>query len=473
MGTDLGDSGATGPADAPASLQPPAVTADSCVVDPAVVAIRASVAFPSVELLVVNDIAGVDLPLLQLDVSKTSGSYLAFHVAQRKLATFNVGVAAQYYNGASDSWETLLEYASFRVEYAAPQPLAPSLHTGAHPVPILPPELSALVTPDGAAGSAWFDPISSRHAWLALRGSQGIAASSRDPSALRLSSTGRLFALEDSLLTVGLEASDADDAGAAPSVTLQRTPVPASLSDRDREAAALRRQMLHQRYRSATFYDGIGEGEPLLVDDDEAEVEEDGDAAILTVAAADAAAQADPDGQEDEDEDDPGSARWSLPSLGPGPFAVDSSAISINLKALAREQTLLLARRRAHGNAIAGGGIAGAPIQLPPFSSDPPYRYHRDAGSSADGGGDAAPASTKAQTPFAVDLPALPADTYLRVSAVRRVNLNITPAFVNALLLGYSQFAQVGRRGVGSAWSGGARLDLCCHDACRATPRLR
>jgi hypothetical protein len=74
------------------------------------------VAVPSVELLIVNDIAGVDLPLLQLDVSKTSGSFLAFHVAQRRLATFNVGAAAQYYNSANDAWETLLEYASFRVE---------------------------------------------------------------------------------------------------------------------------------------------------------------------------------------------------------------------------------------------------------------------------------------------------------------------------------------------------------------------
>ena len=430
------------------------VTSDSFLVSPSAVAIRASFAFPSVELLIVNDIGGMDLPLLQLDVSKTNGSFLAFHVDQRRLGTFGVGVAAQYYNSAKDVWEPLLEYAPLRVEFASPQPLYPSLHTGACPVPMIAPGAERLIAREGSADALWFDPATSRSAWLALRAPQDgavSAATARAASALRLSSSGALYGLEDSLWASGVLGA-AEPPPLLPGGALSASTAPPD--PRGREAAALRRQMFHQRYRSALVFDGIGDATPVVADDDEAEGEEDGDADILA-AAASAAALAQPENEDEGDEDADEPAAGGLlslvrfPRLGiSSPFAIDSAAITINMKALAREQTLLLARRRAHGNAVAAGGAAGgtAPVQLPAYPDDPPYRYsdgpRRRGGAASEASSSSATAAGCGDGLFSVDLPTLPSDTYLRLTADRRINLNMTPAFVNALIAGYAQFLQ-------------------------------
>jgi len=345
------------------------LTVDAFVVKPGAVAIRASVAFPSVEVLVVSDIwRHRTYLLLQLDISKSSGSFLAFHVQQRRLATFSVGIASQYYNRSKDTWEPLLEYSSFRLEFASPQPLAPLLHTGEHPVPVIANDVAVLLNSSSGESTAWFDPVTSRSAWLALRepGQHHRAAHAHhDGTGLRLSSTGALFALQDSLLALGLATLDDDDADAATGA--------AAKPDQRADPAynALKQQMLHQRYKSAKYFDGVGEGQQVIIDDDEIEGDDDADAGIVAIAAADAAAQAD---AADESSSVETPVSWTLPRLGiTFPFSIDNDALSINMKALAREQTLLLARRRAHGNSVAARGAQAAPIQLPAYPHDPHY----------------------------------------------------------------------------------------------------
>jgi hypothetical protein len=398
----------------------------------------------------------MDLPLLQLATSEASVSFVSFHVRNRQLANATIGVSAQYYHSGRDIWEPLMEYSSFRVEFASPEPLAASLH--ACLVPVVAPGVSKLVTQGGSSTNrGGFAPTSSSRAWLALRNPLGTAACSsslphgshdKGLRGLRLSSGGALFALEDSILAAGLLETEADNfltSAEELEGTKDTNTAEAAVNQRD-YSTLLRSQMLRERHTHVLHFDSIGAATMLVADDDDEPSVEELEAMLRASAAQEGevpaqTTAADPAGN--------GSARYV------SPFSLDHHSMSTDMKTRARVQAVLMARRKVLGDAISAPATSSSgvsrPIQMPPFPHDPPYKYPalRPAASplkrdNEKGASNAAGrAGSEGRSWHAVDIPGLPASMHLRLTSSGRVNINLTPAFINGLLDGYALYLQV------------------------------
>ena len=75
------------------------------------------------EITIINDVSGVDLPLLRLTVEKLHAGALGYHEGERMIARAAMALSANSYNMNTAAWEPLLEPWSTTVEYLYPQPL--------------------------------------------------------------------------------------------------------------------------------------------------------------------------------------------------------------------------------------------------------------------------------------------------------------------------------------------------------------
>jgi len=98
--------------------------------DPTILSTSMTIKLERFSATIVNDIMGLDQPLIALALRDVSVDMLQYHYANRMLARASLELEAEYYNEQMAIWEPLIEAWRLRAYSISPKPLAPNPMVG-------------------------------------------------------------------------------------------------------------------------------------------------------------------------------------------------------------------------------------------------------------------------------------------------------------------------------------------------------
>ncbi|RYG57426.1 hypothetical protein EON66_00390, partial [archaeon] len=357
-------------------------TPDACAVAPHLLSMRATMLLPCIRARIINDVGGMARPLMDVELRDVSVEYAVAHVASRTAATVSLKLSAQFYNAVMDVWEPFIESTPLDVEYLFPQPLELTAHTGSE-VPTPWALQARLFTSD-----AYLDA--------------GNAPQSTKRKATDLAS---VHSLEDALLACNY-------------VFTERLPTlstDAAVHDvgaiLDHATTAARQAVSVSRSRRQDVA-------PMM----DARTSTRG---VTTAASAGA-------GAEDEARATRTGSLVTILDNVRSAFHTSAALRHTDPALLSRMEALILARMKALRLAL--DNQQSSSLDAPRVVQTPPFSYEAYVAASQ--------LPTPARTPHNrivpqaghVNIATLPADSYLRVHAASKLNINFTHTCVNALL---------------------------------------